>query len=299
LKKLVIEFGAKNWSYIATKMHDHNIKRLGKQCRERWYNHLSPEVRKDPWTEDEDKIIIDNHNKLGSKWTTISNLLRGRTPNAIKNRWNSTLKRILSTGGTQRKRRAKSNPPPGPAQKIKAENETDDMAPDLDTDQSPLALKKRRLSDGALKYSPIPIDHHIESGIVSFDSNSSSQFNEKMPVDFVSNQEIEMIPTYFPQDLNFPIKEFSNNGKIVEEPFNYNQMEFVESPNRNTVPMEEYIPTLNNTFIYQGFDPEQEVLQVTNGLNDMWFENSFTSQPNESSQHPPRYWMEYNTTIQH
>jgi hypothetical protein len=105
LRNLVLEYGPKNWSYIATKMNDQGIKRLGKQCRERWYNHLSPDVRKDPWTDEEDKIIIDAHNKFGSKWTAISSLLKGRTPNAIKNRWNSTLKRVLLTGGTVKKKR--------------------------------------------------------------------------------------------------------------------------------------------------------------------------------------------------
>jgi len=103
LRKLVQEHGAKNWSSISNKMLSHSIKRLGKQCRERWYNHLSPDVRKDPWTEEEDQIIIEAVTNIGSKWTTISGMLTGRTPNAIKNRWNSTLKRVLS--GNTRKRK--------------------------------------------------------------------------------------------------------------------------------------------------------------------------------------------------
>jgi len=137
LKQLVTEYGPKNWSYIASKMNDHGIKRLGKQCRERWYNHLSPEVRKDPWTEEEDKVIIEAHNKFGSKWTAISSLLKGRTPNAIKNRWNSTLKRILANGGSQRKRRKSSD----------TKTRSIERLPDEITIESVTQTKKRRTND--------------------------------------------------------------------------------------------------------------------------------------------------------
>ena len=55
--KLVEKNGPKNWSKIA----DHLPGRIGKQCRERWHNHLNPEIRKDRWTEDEDLAIMEAH----------------------------------------------------------------------------------------------------------------------------------------------------------------------------------------------------------------------------------------------
>ena len=48
LMELVRQLGTSSWTAIATQLGGG---RNSKQCRERWHNHLDPEVKKGPWTD--------------------------------------------------------------------------------------------------------------------------------------------------------------------------------------------------------------------------------------------------------
>lgn len=83
LVSLVKEIGTKNWVKISQLMGTRNPR----QCRERWSNYINPELRKDPWTEEEDRILEEKYAEFGPKWNKLAKFFNNRGDNNIRNRW--------------------------------------------------------------------------------------------------------------------------------------------------------------------------------------------------------------------
>nr|GMD72657.1 transcription factor MYB119-like [Ipomoea batatas] len=91
--RLVNQYGDRRWSVIATNI----VGRAGKQCRERWHNHLRPDIiKKESWSEEEERVLVEVHEQLGNRWSEIAKQIPGRSENSIKNHWNATMRRQLS-----------------------------------------------------------------------------------------------------------------------------------------------------------------------------------------------------------
>jgi hypothetical protein len=47
--------------------------RSGKQCRERWYNHIDPKINKNQkWSKEEEDKLFELHSLYGNKWALIA-----------------------------------------------------------------------------------------------------------------------------------------------------------------------------------------------------------------------------------
>jgi hypothetical protein len=85
----------RKWAKIAA----HLPGRQGKQCRERFVNHLDNELKKGEWTDDEEAILIAMHEHHGNRWANVAKQLPGRSDNDVKNHWYSTIQRKFQQHG--------------------------------------------------------------------------------------------------------------------------------------------------------------------------------------------------------
>ena len=100
IRHLVQSYGTKQWTVVSERLvADYKIiGRTGKHCRDRWHNHLDFGITKEAWSAQDERTLFQLHHQFGNKWAEISKSLPGRTDNAIKNHFYSTLRKQYRKG---------------------------------------------------------------------------------------------------------------------------------------------------------------------------------------------------------
>ena len=98
LKKIVQEVGEDDWDEVAERFKKFNAR----QCKERYNVYLKREYRTDPWTHEEDDLLVDLYGKIGPKWIEISQFFNGRHSNSCKNRWHRYIQKKFLSGTYKR-----------------------------------------------------------------------------------------------------------------------------------------------------------------------------------------------------
>ncbi|XP_056693551.1 transcription factor MYB17 isoform X2 [Spinacia oleracea] len=137
-------------SEFHTKRKENGLLRCGKSCRLRWTNYLKPDIKRGPFSPEEEKLVIQLHAILGNRWAAIAARLPGRTDNEIKNLWNTHLRKRLVCMGLDPTTHEPLPTPPGPSIKSPSSPSTRHMA----QWESARLEAEIRLSNESLQSSP-------------------------------------------------------------------------------------------------------------------------------------------------
>ncbi|KAF5458415.1 hypothetical protein F2P56_022442 [Juglans regia] len=102
----VTRYGCWNWRQLPRFA---GLSRCGKSCRLRWMNYLRPNIKRGNYSKEEEEKIINLHESLGNRWSTIAAQLPGRTDNEIKNHWHTNLKKRLKQNSVTHEEKQDSN----------------------------------------------------------------------------------------------------------------------------------------------------------------------------------------------
>ena len=171
LKELVERYGTNSWGKIAEIIPNRN----SRQCHDRWVNYLSPNINKNPWTEEEEMLLLSTIEQIGLHWVKIAKKLPGRTDIQIKNRWNVIKRRRAADLKTIMQYNAYFARPQIPEKPKKQETETDTENPLILKNYTPNPPKENQSNQKQQK-SPHPQQQRTNA--VELVNQANNQQNE-------------------------------------------------------------------------------------------------------------------------
>ncbi|EAY23107.1 Myb-like DNA-binding domain containing protein [Trichomonas vaginalis G3] len=138
LKKLIKQLGTRDWEVISIEMKT----RTSRQCRDRWNNYLCPNLSNDPFTEDEDQLLLQLFEKYGPKWKKIGSYFPKRSTNRLRGHLASLQKKKEQIPPKKQEDSQFPSPSPDPLAQFKAmfsSNNDPNLAALLQMDVDPFA----------------------------------------------------------------------------------------------------------------------------------------------------------------
>ncbi|CAI0385757.1 unnamed protein product [Linum tenue] len=159
--------------------------RCGKSCRLRWTNYLRPDIKRGNFSLQEEHTILELHNLLGNRWSTIAAKLPGRTDNEIKNVWHTHLKKKAAANHDDsnniNNHQQQQQPTTKKRRSASKKSKTASVKPDQQT-KPPAAAEEAEAKE---EYSSDDV-----SSLTTGD-NGGAQSNDAKPDDFSSTEEMD------------------------------------------------------------------------------------------------------------
>ena len=249
LIRLISVHGDHDWNIISSelsKLSPNNVQRTSRQCKDRYINYLSPEIKNSEWTQEEDQLLILHYLLSPYHWRSMKSLFPGRSEVAIKNRFNH----LYKDGMRLLKPMIETRIPKVEANSIPQNTNLTEQFPK--SNESPISndscqfLKHYNLSDTPFNLNSLKLVikdlFHQDSNILNqlFKNNININFNQNIINDASAQQQLTGSSNDIISDSNNEINDetenrtglFDNHG-IFSQPNNLDEILQLESENES------------------------------------------------------------------